>query len=52
MKEDVGPTIEFPCRKKIIPNTRMITPKPIIDILALIQIIRQIRNKRQNELIK
>src|SRR5207245_11578819 len=36
MKEDVGPTTEFPCRKKIIPNAEMTIPQPIIGIPILI----------------
>ena len=36
MKEDVGPTIEFPYKKKIIPNAEMIIPQPIIGIPILI----------------
>jgi hypothetical protein len=35
-----------------MPNARIINPKPINNTLALIQIIKQIWNKRQNELIK
>ena len=35
MKEDGGPTIEFPCRKKIIPNAEMTIPQPIIGIPIL-----------------
>src|SRR2546428_10543159 len=36
MKEDVGPTTEFPCRKKIIPKAEMTIPQPIIGIPILI----------------
>ena len=36
MKDDVGPTIEFPCRKKIIPNAEMTIPQQINGIPILI----------------
>ena len=38
IKDDVGPTTEFPCRKKIIPNAIIIMPTPIIGILAFMYV--------------
>jgi hypothetical protein len=45
MKEDVGPTTEFPCRKKMIPNARITIPTPVMGIPALMDIIRRHRIK-------
>jgi hypothetical protein len=35
IKDEGGPTIEFPCRKKIMPKTAMIAPTPINGIPTL-----------------
>ncbi len=52
MKEDFGPTTEWPCRKNTMPKMVTIIPIPVIGFPIFIFNYTIIANKRQRELIK